>query len=116
MIFLGREIAQHRDYSEATAIEIDREVKRFVDEAYDRAMTMLKEHREELESIAEALLQREVLDGKEVQALLEGRTLPEPEVPAVPESAEKPARDAEEKPSMSPGPIAPKPSEGLGSA
>ena len=75
-IFLGREIAQHRDFSEETAIKIDEEVRRFVNGAYDRAKKILEEHREQLVAIAQALLEREVLDANEMQMLIEGKELP----------------------------------------
>jgi cell division protease FtsH len=75
-IFLGREIAQHRDYSEETAIKIDVEVRRMVDGAYAKARAVIAEHREAVVRIAEALLEREILDGAEVHALIEGTTLP----------------------------------------
>jgi cell division protease FtsH len=74
-IFLGREIAQHRDYSEATAIRIDAEVHSMVIDGYNRAKAIIEEHRDAMVRISEALLEREVLDGKEVLALIEGRTL-----------------------------------------
>jgi len=74
-IFLGREIAQHRDYSEATAIEIDKEVRGLVDSGYKRSRTILTDGREALIRIAEALLEREVLDGAEVKALIDGTRL-----------------------------------------
>jgi cell division protease FtsH len=74
-IFLGREISQHRDYSEATAIRIDEAVHRFVDEGYKRARTIIEEHNDALIRIAEALLEREVLDGAEVQQLIRGESL-----------------------------------------
>ena len=76
-IFLGREIAQHRDFSEDTALQIDREVKRIVSEAYDKAYSMLQSNRDTLEHIAQALLEREVLDANEVRLLMEGKPLPE---------------------------------------
>src|SRR6185295_16706329 len=57
MVFLGREISQHKDYSEATAIEIDREVKRFITEAYERATQSIQQHKTQLIAIAEALLE-----------------------------------------------------------
>ncbi len=76
-IFLGREIAQHRDFSEATAVDIDKEVKRIVSSAYDNAKNILKTNRETLERIAQALLEREVLDANEVKMLIEGTPLPE---------------------------------------
>ena len=75
-IFLGREIAQHRDYSEATAIRIDDEIRRFVGSGYDRAKSIIEVHREAMVRIAEALLDREVLDAAEVRMLIEGVTLP----------------------------------------
>ena len=76
-IFLGREIAQHRDFSEATAVNIDKEVKRIVSSAYDNARNILNTNRETLERIAQALLEREVLDANEVKMLIEGTPLPE---------------------------------------
>jgi cell division protease FtsH len=74
-IFLGREIAQHRDYSEATAIRIDEQVKSFVERAYTRARKIIEEHSEAMVRIAEALLEREVLEGAEVRQLIAGETL-----------------------------------------
>src|SRR5437016_7300357 len=59
-IFLGREIAQHRDYSEATAIKIDDEVRRLIGQGYNTAKGILGEHRDTLVRIAAALLEREV--------------------------------------------------------
>ncbi|HME13779.1 MAG TPA: cell division protein FtsH, partial [Candidatus Acidoferrum sp.] len=76
-IFLGREITQHRDYSEDTAIQIDKEVKRIVSEGYDKARAVLNNNKETLERIALALLDREVIDGSEVQLLMENKPLPE---------------------------------------
>ena len=76
-IFLGREITQHRDYSEDTAIQIDKEVKRIVSEGYDKARQVLNENKETLERIALALLDREVIDGSEVRLLMENKPLPE---------------------------------------
>jgi cell division protease FtsH len=70
-IFLGREIAQHRDYSEHTAIEIDDEVRRLVNDAYNKAKEMLSANINGLKKLAEALLEKETLDGKEVDAILE---------------------------------------------
>jgi cell division protease FtsH len=74
-IFLGREIAQHRDYSEETAIKIDQAVKRLVQGGYDTALAIIEERREALIKIAEALLEREILDGAEVTALINGEAL-----------------------------------------
>jgi cell division protease FtsH len=84
-IFLGREIAQHRDYSEDTAIKIDKEVKRLVDQGYGIAKNILLENRETLTKIAEALLVREVLDANEIKLLVEGKEL-QPVKPVPPKS------------------------------
>jgi cell division protease FtsH len=86
-IFLGREIAQHRDYSEQTAIEIDRQVRKLVETAYQRASQIIEEHSDALVRIAEALLEREVLEGAEVKQLIEGIPLPA-RSPAAPPSGD----------------------------
>ena len=83
-IFLGREIAQHRDYSEDTAIRIDQEVRRIVTAAYDNAHSVLENNRDTLERIALALLDREVLDATELKLLMENKPLPEKVRPAPP--------------------------------
>jgi cell division protease FtsH len=75
-IFLGREIAQHRDYSEETAIRIDEQVKKLVQGGYDTAAAILDKHSEALVQIAEMLLEREILDGEEVKQIIRGETLP----------------------------------------
>ncbi len=76
-IFLGREIAQHRDYSEDTAVRIDHEVKKIVMQSYKRASEILQGSPETLQRIAEALLEREVLDAAEIKLLIENKPLPE---------------------------------------
>jgi cell division protease FtsH len=81
-IFLGREIAQHRDYSEDTAIKIDLEVRRLVDEGYKRAKALLSDSREVLTRIAAALLEREVLDANEIKMIVDGKELPPVKVPS----------------------------------
>jgi cell division protease FtsH len=78
-IFLGREIAQHQDYSEDTALKIDQEVKRFVTDAYQRARALLSAHKDTLIRMAEALLQREVLDAEQVKRIAAGLPLDEPQ-------------------------------------
>jgi cell division protease FtsH len=80
-IFLGREIAQHRDYSEETAIRIDAQVKKIVQGAYDTAEAIIKERSDALVKIAEALLEREILDGNEVMLIVKGKSV-EPTKPA----------------------------------
>jgi cell division protease FtsH len=80
-IFLGREIAQHRDYSEDTAIKIDQEVRKLVNTGYNTAKQILSENRETLERIARALIEREVLDAHEIKLLVEGQELPPLQAP-----------------------------------
>jgi cell division protease FtsH len=77
-IFLGREIAQHQDYSEDTALKIDAEVKRIVTTNYERATRILTEHKQRLIDIADALLAREVLDADQVRRLAYGQPLDDP--------------------------------------
>ena len=74
-IFLGREVAQHQDYSEKTAREIDAEVKRIVVENYDRSKKLLQDNIEVLHRLAKALLEYESLDGAEVEALVKGGSI-----------------------------------------
>jgi cell division protease FtsH len=75
-IFLGREIAQHRDYSEDTAIKIDQEVRKLVTSGYDTARAIISENRDVLERIAKALIEREVLDATELKMVVDGQDLP----------------------------------------
>jgi cell division protease FtsH len=69
-IFLGREFAQHQDYSEATAIEIDKEVRRILDKAYKTAHEIISNNKQSLDKIARKLLERETLEGWEVNDVL----------------------------------------------
>ncbi len=69
-IFLGREISQHKDYSEKTAAEIDEEVKRIVLDAYKAAKALLMDKQTLLDSFAKRLLEKETMDGKEVDQLI----------------------------------------------
>ena len=75
-IFLGREIAQHRDFSEETARQIDLEVRRLIDEAYQSAHTIVETNADAMHRIAAALLERETIDSEEVKMLIEGKELP----------------------------------------
>ncbi|MDW7972658.1 MAG: cell division protein FtsH, partial [Thermodesulfovibrio sp.] len=80
-VFLGREIARHRDYSDKTAEEIDEETKRIVTEAYIQTKELLEENREILDAIAKALLERETLEGPEIEEIiLKHKTLHEAQV------------------------------------
>lgn len=69
-IFLGREMATHKNYSEATAVEIDTEIKRIVDESYERALTLLKENIQSLHNLSECLIEKENLTGAEVDEII----------------------------------------------
>ncbi len=76
MIFLGREIAQHQDYSEHTAVEIDREVKQIVMTNYEKAKNLILERIGILHALAKALLETEVLDGFQIDAIVNGAAAP----------------------------------------
>jgi len=79
-IFLGREISQHRDYSELTAQKIDEEVRRIVTDSYAKTSNLIKENLEALHQLAAALLEKETLDAKQVDEILAraGKTIPSP--------------------------------------
>ncbi len=77
-IFLGREIAQHQDYSEDTAIKIDQEVKKIVMTNYERSRQLLLAHKKQLLAVAEELLAREVLDAEQVKQIAAGVPLDQP--------------------------------------
>ena len=79
MVFLGRDISRGRDYSEATANEIDQEVKKFCDDAYQHAKEILGQQRDKLETIAKGLLEYETLDGAQIREIIEhGRIINPP--------------------------------------
>ena len=69
LIFLGREISEQRDYSEAIAEQIDREVRKLVDEAYEQATGILKKYREQLDAVATKLLEVETLNREEFEKI-----------------------------------------------
>jgi len=100
-IFLGRDLATSRDFSEDTAIKIDQEVKSLVMTGYQRAKDILSRNREALVRIADALLEREVLDANEVKLLMDGKPLPAIVRPAPPKPPE-PATTQVLKPQPSP--------------
>jgi len=75
-VFLGKEIGHNKNYGEETAKMIDAEVRRFVEEAHETAMTLLTDNRDKLEAIAQALLERETISSKEIDLLMEGKELP----------------------------------------
>jgi len=83
-VFMGRDMMQRKDYSEFTAQEIDTEVKRMINESYDRSKSLIEEHRDKLEIIANALLEYESLDGTQVSDIVNtGTFTPPPPAPKV---------------------------------
>src|SRR6187399_402346 len=78
-IFLGREIAQHRDFSEDTAIRIDQEVKRIVDQQYERATKILEANRDAMDRLVEALLEHESLDLEQMKRVIAGLPVDSPQ-------------------------------------
>ena len=74
-IFLGREFARHKDYSERSAQDIDEEIKRIVEESYERARTILQKNIDTLHGLANALLEREALDGDQIDKILTGEKM-----------------------------------------
>ncbi|MBI4508721.1 MAG: ATP-dependent zinc metalloprotease FtsH [Deltaproteobacteria bacterium] len=101
-IFLGREIAQHKDYSQQTAVEIDEEVRRMVMENYERAKHLILENLDHLKAIAEALLEHETIDTADIDLLMSGGKIERkpPLSPAV--SSEKKELAKEKRPSLFP--------------
>lgn len=102
-IFLGREIAQHQDYSENTAMQIDKEVKKVVLAAYAEAKELLEENRDALILVAEALLEYETLDGNEFTAVIKGEKIhrePEVEPPDAPEPEQEEKEQEKSLPSL----------------
>ncbi|NUQ29723.1 MAG: ATP-dependent metallopeptidase FtsH/Yme1/Tma family protein [Acidobacteriaceae bacterium] len=75
-IFLGREIAQHRDFSDDTARQIDAEVRAFVDSGYKSAYSILENNQDIMHRMAQALLERETIDAQEIRLIIEGKDLP----------------------------------------
>jgi cell division protease FtsH len=89
-VFLGRDISRARDYSEATAEQIDGEVRKLLDDAYQTAKKTLIAHRQSLEAIAKALLEYETLDGVQIKEIMEhGRLINPPPGPTPPASGQK---------------------------
>jgi cell division protease FtsH len=100
-VFLGREIAQHRDFSEDTAIKIDVEVKRIISEQYERAKVILSENREAMENLTNALLERETLDSVQIRRIVAGLPLDEEGVEVKNDDNGTPQK-AEDEPSKNP--------------
>jgi cell division protease FtsH len=99
-VFLGRDISRARAYSEATAQEIDREVKRLCDDAYQKALKLLTQRKEALVAIAKALLEYETLDGTQIREIIDNGRLMNPPPPIPPQ----PKRDEQPEESSRPAP------------
>jgi len=97
-VFLGRDIARSRAYSESTAQEIDREVKRFCDDAYQRAMKVLTQRKETLVAIAKALLEYETLDGSQIREIINNGRLISPPPPIFPAKDDQPRESSRQEP------------------
>jgi cell division protease FtsH len=119
MPFLGRDMGAEPDYSEEIAREIDDEIRRVIEEAHDRARTVLQEHVDELHQISELLIERETIDKEQFERLLAGEPVdsvfPEPEVePDVeePQPERKPRAEPQPRPFPLPGATMQPPPEG----
>jgi cell division protease FtsH len=77
LVFLGREISEQRNYSDEIAYEIDKEVRLIIDNAYNRAVRLLAEHKDKLTEISELLIQKETLEGDEFEGMFDMKR-PEP--------------------------------------
>lgn len=109
-IFIGREIAQHRDFSEETARRIDEEITKFIDNAYDKAQSVLKENIDILHRLSEVLLEKETVMGSELDAIiLEMR--PGFDFPSKHEPVSTPAPETTKKADESPEAVSPSDAE-----
>jgi len=102
-VFLGREMHKNRDFSEATAQEIDREVRRLVDEGYTRAKEVILAHRDKLEIIANALLEFETIDGQQVRDIVEHGRMTNPPQPPPSKVQPPPLKERPETTTIAPG-------------
>jgi cell division protease FtsH len=107
LVFLGREISEQRNYSEKVAEEIDEEVRRLIDHAYQTAKTLLTENKERLERLVKILLEEETIEGDDLNRILDGLDRqppppPEPTSPASPEEVFEPEDAPGPKPKLGP--------------
>lgn len=110
-VFLGRDIGHQRDFSERTAQEIDREVRRIVGEAEQEAEKLLRANLDKLTALALALLDREILDGSEIDSILAGKKLPQLKNKAQEHTSTSSSTTAKSKPRPPRRTIKPKPAE-----
>ena len=103
LIFLGKEIAEQRNYSEKIAEEIDEEVRQIIDHAYHTAKKVLMENRAKLDHLVQVLLEKETVEGEELKALLEAPPGEEPALPpATPPQAPRPEGEKEREKAPAP--------------
>ncbi|MDR7523585.1 MAG: ATP-dependent zinc metalloprotease FtsH [Armatimonadota bacterium] len=107
-VFLGRDLVESRNYSEEIAYEIDKEIRRIIDECYEKARQAILEHRDALERMARALLEHESLEAEEMDRLFKGEPIPAEAAPARPGAAE-PAVEARLRPEAPLPQLRPKP-------
>jgi cell division protease FtsH len=101
LVFLGREIGEQKNYSEKTAEAIDEEIRRLIDEGYQKAVEIITGHRDVLDHIAAALIQVETLDGDNLERVFRG----EPPIgPAAEPPQPLPTESQRERPAMQPVP------------
>jgi cell division protease FtsH len=108
-VFLGRDLVESRNYSEEIAYEIDKEIRRIIDECYEHARAALLEHRDALDRIARALLEHESLEADELERLFKGEPLPEPAGTLPREPVAEPAADGRARPETPLPQLRPKP-------
>jgi len=100
MVFLGREISEHRNYSDPVAFRIDEEVRQIIDEAHDRAYRVITEHFDRLEAIALLLIREETIDDEQLERLFDS---PRPLPQLVGPPTGRPSAQAQEAASRPPG-------------
>jgi cell division protease FtsH len=108
-VFLGRDFVMRKEYSEKKAEEIDEEVSAILSRMYDEARQLLADHREVLDRVSEALLERETLEGSELLLLIKGQALPPLRVPIVSKPGPPPGRVKAEPSKAFPGDKLPDP-------
>ena len=109
LVFLGKELGEQRDYSDSVAQEIDAEVRKLVQEAHETALTILREHRPQLDAVAKKLMEVETLDQADFEAVMKGEVPPSESSGPTP-TPPRPARPAPETPTPSDGWPLPMPS------
>ena len=104
LVFLGREIGEQKNYSEKTAEAIDEEIRRLIDEGYQKAVEIITEHRDVLDRMARALIQYETLDGDNLERVFRGEPPLEGGTPAETPRHEPAESGQRERPALQPVP------------